>query len=238
MKTTTNKQDESNATGNNYVVVATKINRTSAEQLARIAKAKGLTIYELIQMVCDTLIRYMDDSHNLTVEMEQAMRIFEHMIGWADALNLADPTIRKEIVQAVYIFQDADGKKHGLRASMVTKPFIGLWGQTENVMTIFENMFNILMPDLFTKLTRAKIILNCNTVTEVVNMLADAEVLAHLDDEYRQEFEDANRVVNKDYAFGNRTVVKHHRTPDSVASDLRIKFADDDRAVAEKEACL
>ena len=223
---------------NGYEVVATKIRKEAKDRLEALCNSRGMTKYDLLQMMCDTLIRYMDDSHNLTVEMEQAMRIFEHMIGWADALNLADPTIRKEIVQAVYIFQDADGKKHGLRASMVTKPFIGLWGQTENVMTIFENMFNILMPDLFTKLTRAKIILNCNTVTEVVNMLADAEVLAHLDDEYRQEFEDANRVVNKDYAFGNRTLVKHHRTPDSVASDLRIKFADDDRAVAEKEACL
>ena len=84
-------------TDEKYVVVATKMSRTAAEQLARIAKAKGLTMYELIQMVCDTLIRYMDDRHNLSAEMEQAMSIFEHMTGWADALNLADPTVQKEI---------------------------------------------------------------------------------------------------------------------------------------------
>lgn len=47
-----------------YITLATKVSRTAAEQLARIAKKKGMTIYELIQMVCDTLIRYMDDRHN------------------------------------------------------------------------------------------------------------------------------------------------------------------------------
>ena len=51
-----------------FVVLATKVSRTAAEQLARIAKKKGMTIYELIQMVCDTLIRYMDDRHNLSEE--------------------------------------------------------------------------------------------------------------------------------------------------------------------------
>ena len=60
-----------------YVVLATKVSRITAEHLARIAKKKGMTIYELIQMVCDTLRRYMDDRHNLSEEMERAMSIFE-----------------------------------------------------------------------------------------------------------------------------------------------------------------
>ena len=74
-------------TDEKYVTLATKVSRTAAEQLARIAKKKGMTIYELIQMVCDTLIRYMDDRHNLSEEIERAMAIFEHLVGWADALN-------------------------------------------------------------------------------------------------------------------------------------------------------
>ena len=49
-----------------HVVVATKLSRPAAERLAKIAKHKGMTIYELIQMVCDTLIRYMDDRYNLS----------------------------------------------------------------------------------------------------------------------------------------------------------------------------
>ena len=224
-----------------HVVVATKIRREAAERLAKIAKKKGLTIYELIQMVCDTLIRYMDDRHNLSEEMERAMSIFEHMIGWADALNLADSTVQKEVAQAVYIFQDQESKKKGFRAVMVSKPFMGLWNETSNVMDIFERIFNICMPELYMKLFRARIILGCERVSEVINMLADAEVIMHLNGELRQEFEDAARMDNgKCYGYGQKTKGLQHRTPDSVADDQRyqqntIQFDDYDREVADLE---
>ena len=225
-----------------YVTLATKVSRHAAEQLARIAKSKGLTIYELIQMVCDTLIRYMDDRHNLSEEMERAMSIFEHMTGWADALNLADPTVNKEVAQAVYIFQDADGKKKGFRAKMVSKPFMGIWEEDSNVMHIFERIFNICMPELYMKLFRARIILECDTVSEVINMLADAEVIEQLNGEFRQEFEDAARMDNgKGYGYGQKTKSLHHLTPDSIADDRRyqqthIVFDDDDKDMADMEA--
>ena len=186
-----------------------------------------MTIYELIQMVCDTLIRYMDDRHNLSEEMERAMSIFEHMVGWADALNLADPTVQKEIAQAVYIFQDADGQKKGFRAVMVDKPFIGQWTEDQNVMHIFERIFNICMPDLYMKLFRARIILGCERVSEVINLLADAQVIMHLNDEYRKDFEDADRADNGHAVqYGQKTKGLQHRTPDSVAQDQRFNFDD------------
>ena len=210
-----------------YVTLATKVSRHAAEQLARIAKSKGLTIYELMQMVVDTLIRYMDDRYNLSEDMERAMSIFEHMVGWADALNLADPTVNKEVAQAVYIFQDADGEKKGFRATMVNKPFFDKWTQTENVMDIFERIFNICMPELYMKLFRARVILGCERVSEVINMLADAEVIMHLNGELRQEFEDAGRADNgKEYGYGKKTKGLQHRTPDSLAQDQRFNFDD------------
>ena len=220
-----------------HVVVATKLSRPAAERLAKIAKHKGMTIYELIQMVCDTLIRYMDDRHNLSEEMERAMSIFEHMVGWADALNLADPTVQKDIAQAVYIFQDADGQKKGFRAVMVDKPFMGQWTETGNVMDIFERIFNICMPDLYMKLFRARIILGCERVSEVINLLADAQVIMHLNDEYRKDFEDADRADNGHAVqYGQKTKGLQHRTPDSVAQDQRFNFDDYDREVADYEA--
>jgi hypothetical protein len=194
-----------------------------------------MTIYELIQMVCDTLIRYMDDRHNLSEEMERAMSIFEHMVGWADALNLADPTVQKEIAQAVYIFQDTNGEKKGFRAVMVDKPFMGQWTEDQNVMDIFERIFNICMPDLYMKLFRARILLGCNNVSEVINLLADAQVIIHLNDEYRKDFEDAGRTESgKAVEYGQRTKRKKHLTPDDIQTN--IVFDDDDREVADMEA--
>ena len=218
-----------------YITLATKVSRTAAEQLARIAKKKGMTIYELIQMVCDTLIRYMDDRHNLSEEMERAMAIFEHMTGWADALNLADPTVNKEVAQAVYIFQDADGEKKGFRATMVNKPFFDKWTQTDNVMDIFERIFNICMPELYMKLFRARIILGCERVSEVINLLSDAEVIMRLNGELRTEFEDAGRTDSgKAIEYGQRTKRKKHLTPDDIQT--HIVFGDYDREVADMEA--
>jgi hypothetical protein len=222
--------------------VSSKLSKYSIERLTRIAQKKNMSIYQLIQMVCDTIIRYMDDRHNLSEEIERAMAIFEHMTGWADALNLADPTVNKEVAQAVYIFQDADGEKKGFRATMVNKPFFDKWTQTENVMDIFERIFNICMPELYMKLFRARIILGCERVSEVINMLADAEVIMHLNGELRQEFEDAARMDNgKDYCYGKKAKGLQHRTPDSVAQDQRyqqgtIQFDDYDREVADYEA--
>ena len=225
-----------------YKNVSSKLSKYSIERLTRIAQKKGMSIYTLIQMVCDTIIRYMDDRHNLSEEMERAMAIFEHMTGWADALNLADPTVNKEVAQAVYILQDADGEKRGFRAKMVDKPFCGIWTETDNVMDIFERIFNICMPELYMKLFRARIILGCERVSEVINMLADAEVIMHLNGELRQEFENAGRADNgKEYGYGKKTKGLQHRTPDSVDDDQRfhqthIVFDDADKELADMEA--
>ena len=220
-----------------YKPIATKISPHAYDRLTALAAARDMTIYDIIQMSVDTLIRYMDDRHNLSKEMEQAMSIFEHMIGWADALNLADPAVAREVAEAVYILQDPDGKKKGFRAVMVEKPFCGLWNQTANVQQIFDRLFNILMPDMYMKLYRAKILMGYRSVVEVINALADADVIAHLNEEFRKEFEDAGRADNaRAVRYGRKAHGFQHRTPDSVAQDQRIKFDDYDRDIAREEA--
>ena len=220
-----------------YKTIATKISPHAYDRLTALAAARDMTIYDIIQMSVDTLIRYMDDRHNLSKEMEQAMSIFEHMIGWADALNLADPAVAREVAEAVYILQDPDGKKKGFRAVMVEKPFCGLWNQTANVQQIFDRLFNILMPDMYIKLYRAKILMGYRSVVEVINALADADVIAHLNEEFRKEFEDAGRADNaRAVRYGRKAHGFQHRTPDSVAQDQRIKFDDYDRDIAREEA--
>lgn len=220
-----------------YKTIATKISPHAYDRLTALAAARDMTIYDIIQMSVDTLIRYMDDRHNLSKEMEQAMSIFEHMIGWADALNLADPAVAREVAEAVYILQDPDGKKKGFRAVMVEKPFCGLWNQTANVQQIFDRLFNVLMPEMYLKLYRAKILMGYRSVVEVINALADADVIAHLNEEFRKEFEDAGRADNaRAVRYGRKAHGFQHRTPDSVAQDQRIKFDDYDRDIAREEA--
>jgi hypothetical protein len=120
---------------------------------------------------------------------------------------------------------------------MVRKPWMGIWEQDNNVMHIFERMFHVLMPELYMKLFRARIILECNSVCEVINNLVDADVIAHLNDEYRSEFEHAaHSETGKEYNYGAKSKSSQHRTPDSFARDQRIKFDEYDKELAESEA--
>ena len=48
--------------------VATKVNDYVKERLGRLCAKKGFTEYELLQMMCDCAVRYMDDAHNLSAE--------------------------------------------------------------------------------------------------------------------------------------------------------------------------
>lgn len=178
---------------NEFKMIATKVSPDVYDRIEKIAAAKGMTKYSLNQMLLDTIVRYMDTAHNKTPEMEKAMAIFEHMIGWDDALNLADPSTKKEVFQAVYVMHDPNGKKKGCRVSMLTQPFFGKWEQTENIMTIFERMTEVLLPDLYMRLRSLAIRKDCSSLVELLMQLADAEDVEYINEEFRKEFEDADR---------------------------------------------
>jgi hypothetical protein len=177
----------------NYVKKQTKVHPFIDHRLEKIAKKKGISVYEMLQMVCDTLARYMDDRHNLTPEMEKAMSIFEHMEGWANALNLADPTVQKIIGEATYFVYDPEGKKKGCRAIHVTKPFFGNWEQTINIQEILERTICILMPERYSRLRKLAVDKECSSIVELIDTLIDE----HSQDEdvkfFREAFEDAER---------------------------------------------
>lgn len=194
-------------------LVATKLSTASADQLNRIAKSKGLTIYQLLQMVADTLIRYCDDQHNLSAEIEQAVSIFEHLQGWQNSICLADPGEEREVSEATY-FISSKGKK-GVRAVHVEKPYFGMWSETENVQKILERHFCLIFPERYRRLRLLATERECGSILELLDQLIDehgkdSDVAA-----LRQGFEDSSRSE-----WGQDTQVQkykrhYHRTPDS-----------------------
>ena len=176
-----------------YQVLATKVSTEVWVRINRLARKKGLTIYELVQMTIDTLVRYMDDRHNLTPDMEKAMAIFEHMEGWRDALNMADPSVEKVVGEAIYFLFDAEGKKKGCRAVHVVKPFFDNWTEDTNLQHIAERAICLLMPERYRRLRMLAVDAGCHSLLEYIDHLIDyhsreADVAA-----MRQEFEDADR---------------------------------------------
>lgn len=211
-----------------YKVIATKVSPEAYALLGSLAKSKGMKVYELLQLCADTLIRYMSDLHNLTPDMERAMGVFEHMIGWAGALNMADPTTHAHITEATY-YMEADGKR-GTRAIHVNRPFFGDWQQTENIQTVIERTLELTTPERYRRLRRLAVEMDCHSILELLDVLIDR---AAIDDaniaEIRRSFEDNNRAENnRPVEYGQRTKRHNNRVADRSSEPQVIHFAPED----------
>ena len=196
-----------------YQVVNTKINLMTYYRLMKVLRKKGLNFYQMIQNFCDCLVRQMDDRHNLTPESEQLMSTFEHMIGWEDNFNLADPTAKPEISEATYYMTDADGKK-GVRVVHVEKPFFGNWTQTYNVQQILEKFLCLTFPQLYRRLRFIAVCRQCSSILELLNnVVAEMETEEHKR-ELIADFEDADRGDFGQKPDHNKYRRHLNRTPD------------------------
>lgn len=211
-----------------FVSVATKVSTWVWARLNAIADKKGMSLYEMAQMVYDTLVRYMDDQHNLSAEMEQAMSIFDHMVGWKGQMNLATPNGEKAVTEATY-YVGAEGKE-GVRAVHVSTPFMGEAVETVNVQEILERTICLLMPQRYMRLRRLAVDMDCNSILQLIDTLIDENSKEADVKELRQGFEDANRSEFGRKPWEQPFKRHHHRTPDSVAQAKqgRIEFTPED----------
>lgn len=176
-----------------FIPIATKIAPYAYERFKRLCKAKGISEYAVGQMAFDAIIRYMDDAHNLTPEMERMMLVFEHMIGWENALNICDPATEKEIGEAIYFLYDANGKKKGTRAVHVKRPFFGNWEQDVNVQHIIERCISLLFPERYKRLRQLAPELKCTSILDILDYMISYHSKEADDAAIRKEFEDAAR---------------------------------------------
>lgn len=179
----------------NFVSVAGKISTWSYGRIMRILKRKGLNIYQMIQNFCDTIIRYMDDKHNRTPDVEKAMNMFEGMIGWENNFNLCDPNTKPEISEATYYLSDftKDKAKKGVRVVHIERPLMDKWTQTFNVQQILERFMCLTFPSLYRRL---RFIAVCRECTSILELLID--IVGELEreedkKELLRDFEDADR---------------------------------------------
>lgn len=198
-----------------YEMMQTKVSPIVYARIRRIAKLKGITDYQLIQMMVDCIVRYMDDRHNLSDELEKAMSIFEHLEGWRDALNHADPSVHRIIGEAIYFLFDEEGHRHGCRAVHVMKPFFGNWTEDVNIQHIIERCFALIVPQRYRRLKALCKELDCSSIVELMDYFIDHFESETDREELRKYFEDANRAENnRPLEYGKRTKRKRHVSPD------------------------
>lgn len=209
---------------NKWRVTASKISDFADARLDVLCKKKGLTRYELIQMIVDTLIRYMDDQHNLSYEMEQAMSIFEHLAGWKEAFNLADYTTEWEVQDAIYFI--GNPKKKGIRACFVSKPFMGLWTQNFNVQQIVEQFLNYISPERYKRMRQIAFDEGCSSLLEFFDRIIDIFSSNADLKSLRQPFEDNDRSDYGRKPADAPYVRKHHKDIETFDKQTTIQFED------------
>lgn len=204
-------------------MMQTKVRPDVYARVKRIMKLKGLTDYQLLQMMVDCIDRYMSDRHNLTPEMERAMSIFEHLEGWNDAMNNADPSVNRVIGEAIYFLFDGEGKKKGARGVHVVKPFFGNWTEDTNIQHIIERVFCLLIPERYRRLRLLAAELGCSSQIELLDYFIDHFSKESDVQEFRRIFEDADRAENgRPQTFGQRTRRKKHMSPDDMGDNQHI----------------
>ena len=221
-----NKKDEGN-----FVSVAGKISTWSYGRIMRILNAKKLNIYQMIQNFCDTIIRYMDDRHNRTPEVEKAMNMFEHMIGWEGNFNLCDPNTKPEVSEATYYLSDfaKDGKK-GVRVVHVERPLMDKWVQTFNVQQILEKFMCLTFPNLYKRLRFIAVCRECQSILELLIDIVGELEREEDKKELLRPFEDADRAENgKPLEYGQRTRQTKKRDKDYMEFNFNEDNEDDRR---------
>lgn len=196
------------------VVIAGKVRRSVGENIFRILKQRGLNLNQFIELVCEVWIRYTSPDHNLTAEMEEAMNLFEHLIGWKDAVMLSDPGTTLNVDRALY-FMCAEGKKNTVPI-MVEKPYFGQWRQSENVVQIFEETIELLMPERYRRIRSMAVDLGVRNIVELLDLFIDEHSKDAELAELREQFSD------NDWSEHHRKPVdapfrrRMHRDPDSI----------------------
>lgn len=199
-----------------YEMMQTKVSKETYDALKRIERKQGISIYGIIQNMCDCIRRYMEDKTKLSPMVEKAMNMLEHMIGWKDNFNVADPNADPEISEATYYMNDKNGKR-GIRVVHVERPFFGEWKQTMNLQQILERFLCLTFPSLYRRLRFIAVCRECNSILELlIDIVGELEREEDKRD-LAQPFEDAQRSeFGKAVEYGQRTRRKKHQDMDSL----------------------
>ena len=215
----------------NIKIVATKVSVPMWRRFQRILSKIGMTSYEAIQNFIDVFIRFCDDRHNLTPDMELLMSSFEKQEKWGETFNLVDPTAQPDISEATYYLRDKE--KKGVRVCHVERPFFGDWSETWNVKQILEKFLCLTFPSLYARLRFMAVCRDCNSILELLyNVVGELEAEENKA-EFRKPFEDAERSEWGRTPNTQPYKIHHRRTPDEVESPSL--FGDDDFADNESD---
>lgn len=206
----------------------TKLDPAMAEVLNACCDALGVDTYHLLQWFAYTIIRAAAPMHALDPRIQKLMTMMESDAGWQKAFNLANPN-NLRVAQVVLILEQENRK--GFGAVMIDKPYFGDTQQTECVDNILERITEVCMQGIYRRLREIGRSMECESLSDVLLTMIDAQAKIEAEDEFMAEMPGIGDHADngRQVVYGKKSKAKQHRTPDSLATDQRIRFNDFDR---------
>lgn len=194
-----------------YKIIGTKTNTSFAENLSRLCKERGTTLYELLQLFILCIVRHEKEGETPHPELEQALSLFGHMEDWKGGYNLADPSCNMEVCEAVYFLPGEDGLK-----AFMLRHSNGVWKTITNPIEIFERITKILFPELYKRLRLLSIRMGCNNLAYLQRQLLKRYEEESSTEQIRDGFADLRTDFGKRLEYGARTKKVKRYSPDTM----------------------
>lgn len=179
-----------NKLDNKSVQLQTKVTPEAYARLASISKKYGFSIFQLLRMLAECIIRYMDDQHNLSEELQRIMRLFDNIQEWEDSICLAGDIEQVEVVEAFCVIKDKH--KKGARLIYVEKPMFNgnnEWQTTYNIQRIVERFIEVANPSLYRLLRQLAADLGTESMLDTIHTIANLYKENPDEKELRLQFE-------------------------------------------------
>lgn len=182
------------------VQLQTKVSAEVYAQLEAICKKYGYSIFILLRMLCECIVRFMDTNHNLSDDLTRIIRMFEDLPGWGKSICIADGIDKMEIVEAFYVMREP--RTNGYRIVWVERPMMNGdsegWTSTYNISNILERFIEVINPSLYKHLRQLGVDLGTESMFDTIHTIANLYKENPDETELRLQFE------NNDWEHGHK----------------------------------
>lgn len=221
-----------------YELVQTKVPKHIKLLLDILSEMRGMSTYELLQLLINGYISYAKASTEVPDEFRNLYESLKFDTAWNNAYNFASPTAQQDIAQMILVLQQPG--RNGFGMMMVNKPFMSDAYQTMCVPEIVQRVLEIALGFRdFVSLRQMVVYHEASDVLDMIKKMIVAQCILDIEDSNREELPGMGN--NHDWGRSMDDIQKFkrkpHRTPDSVANQQQtIQWMDDGREIADYEA--